>query len=393
MTGTDLTTLFIVVAIAATVPLLTRAIPGGRIPAVVLLLVGGMVVGPYGLEWANPSEVRLFAELGLGFLFLLAGYEVDLAWFRQRTGRLAVGAWVISAGLAVVVTGVLVIEGAVSAYVPVALALTTTALGTLLPILREHGMLRGSFREHMLATGAVGELLPVVGIAVLLSSNGSFAGLAALVVVAGAAFILARIAVAIRGSRLEELAAAGAHATSQSTLRLSVLLLVGLLLLATDVGIDVVLGAFVAGMVLRQWGPQTRDPLEDKLEAVGYGVFIPIFFVASGMAVDVQAIIESPGRTILFLILLLVVRGMPILVTHRRDLDLSSRVQLGFLAATTLPLLVALVEIGLRNGVMQPQNASALIGAGVLSVVLFPLAATLVHDRSRASMPVDAMMR
>ena len=152
-------------------------------------------------------------------------------------------------------------------------------------------------------------------------------------------------------------------------------------MIAAYFGLDVVLGAFLAGVVLRRWAPGDVHALEGKLDAVGYGFFIPVFFVASGMSLDLQSIIESPARLVVFFVLFLVVRGLPALLFYRHDLPMRGRVQMMLLTATALPLLVALAEIGLESGVMLPENAAALVGAGVLSVIVFPAVAVgLAHS-------------
>ena len=176
----------------------------------------------------------------------------------------------------------------------------------------------------------------------------------------------------LHGRRLAHIVAQGADSTGQTTLRWSLLLLIGLLVLAGEFGLDVVLGALLAGAVLRRWAPGDRRALESKLDAVGYGFFIPVFFVVAGMRVDLASIMESPERLFVFLALLLMVRGLPVLVIYRRALGIRQRTQLMLFTATTLPLIVALTEIGLNNGTMLPENAAALVGAGVLSVLVFP---------------------
>ena len=152
-------------------------------------------------------------------------------------------------------------------------------------------------------------------------------------------------------------------------------MLFALLLVAADFGLDVVLGAFLAGVVLRRWAPGDTEALEAKLDAVGYGFFIPVFFVTSGMSLDLRSIIEAPARLIVFFVLFLVVRGLPALLFYRHQLPLRGRIQMMLLTATALPLLVALAEIGLASGTMLPENAAALVGAGVLSVVVYPAVA------------------
>jgi Kef-type K+ transport system membrane component KefB len=382
-----LATLLAIAVIAAMAPVLVGLCPRLRIPQVVVLLTGGVIVGPQLLGWGDPALVTPFVNLGLGFLFLLAGYELDFGALRATPGRLAIAAWVVSVVLALIVVGVLAGTGFVRAFVPVSLALTTTAFGILLPILRENGMLSGTFGSNVVAAGAVGEFFPIVAIAVFLGSKGQFVGLISLVVVAALAALLSFAPRLVRGRRSEAVILSGQNATTQTTLRWTILLLLLLLVVADRFGLDVVLGAFLAGAVLRRWAPGDTVQLEAKLDAVGYGFFIPIFFVCAGMSLDVPSIVRSPGRVLVFFVLLLLVRGAPALLIYRRALALRGRFEMTLLTATALPLLVALSEIGLANGTMLPENAAALVGAGMLSVLVFPTVALAIdrqEDRNDA---------
>jgi Kef-type K+ transport system membrane component KefB len=371
----SLTDLLIVSLVAALTPILAGLLSGLRVAQVVILILGGILVGPQVLGLAEPESIELISNVGLGFLFLLAGYELELRLFRERAGRLALTSWLVTAVIAIAVTGVLAATGFVRAFVPIAIGLTTTALGTLLPILRDNRMLEGRFGEFIMAAGAVGEFLPIMAIAIFLSTQGVFLGLLSLVVIAGVALLLTFIPRLVRNKKIREILSEGEHATSQTTLRWTMVLLFALLVIAADFGLDVVLGAFLAGVVLRRWAPGDLHSLEAKLDAVGYGFFIPVFFVTSGMSLDLKSIIESPVRLVVFFLLFLAVRGLPALLFYRRDLPMRGRVQLMLLTATALPLLVALATIGLESGTMLPENAAALVGAGVLSVIVFPAVA------------------
>jgi Kef-type K+ transport system membrane component KefB len=386
-----LQSLFVAVLVAALAPVIVGVLPRLRVPQVVVLIVGGVIVGPQVLGLAEPDSIELLSNVGLGFLFLMAGYELELSLFRQRAGRLAIIGWVASAVLAGLLVWLLTSADLVRAYVPVALGLTTTALGTLLPILRDNNMLRGSFGSYVMAGGAVGEFFPVVAIAVFLGSNGRFFGLLSLLVVAVVALVLSLIPRLGRGGRVHRILTEGQGATAQTTLRWTVAMLLLLLLIANAIGLDVVLGAFLAGVVLHRWAPGDVKSLEEKLDAVGYGFFIPVFFVTSGMKLDLQSIVHTPARLALFFVLLLVVRGLPTLLVYRSALPRPQRLELVFLLATALPLLVALSEIGLETGNMLPENAAALVGAGVLSVLVFPAVAAVIDRRMAASR--DAVTR
>jgi Kef-type K+ transport system membrane component KefB len=383
-----------VALVAALAPLVVAMLPGPRIPQVVIFLLGGVLIGPHVLGLADTSSIQLLANIGLGFLFLLAGYELDPRLLRQQPGRLAIGGWLMSAAIAVGVTAGLTAAGYIRDYVPVGLALTTTALGTLLPILRDNNMLGGEFGRYVFAAGAVGELFPILIIAVFLGQRGSFVALASVALVGALALTLTFVPRLARSAAVQRVVTEGQEATGQVTLRWSMVLLFALLAVASRFGLDVVLGAVLAGMVLRGWTRHLNmdtDSLEHKFDAVGYGLFIPIFFISSGMSFDLKSISEDPLRLLIFFVLLIVVRGLPSLLVYRRALAPVQRLEMTFITATSLPLLIALAAIGEQDGVMLPATAASLIGAGVLSVLVFPLIAVGLHRRA-ALTPADVGM-
>ena len=352
-----LTDLVAVGLVAVLAPIVTALLPGPRIPQVVIFLVGGVLIGPHVLGVAETSAIQLLANVGLGFLFLLAGYELDPALLRQRPGRLAMVGWVISAVIAVGVAGGLTAAGYIRDYVPVGLALTTTALGTLLPILRDNDMLGGPFGRYVFAAGAVGELFPILIIAVFLTRRGHFIALASVALVGVLALALTAVPWLTRHRVVQRIVQEGQDETAQITLRGAMVLLFVLLAVASRFGLDVVLGAMLAGIVLRAWARQSHmdvTSLEHKFDAVGYGIFIPIFFISSGMSLDLKAIARDPLRLLLFFVM----------------------------------LLIALAEIGQQDGVMLPSTAAALVGAGVLAVLVYPLIAVSL-PRSAPLTPAD----
>src|SRR6201996_5950432 len=333
--------LLAVMLVAALAPLVVAILPGPRLPQVVVFLFGGVLIGPHVLGFAETSSIQLLANIGLGFLFLLAGYELDPLLLRQRPGRLAITGWLMSAVISVTVTAGLTAAGYIKDYVPVGLALTTTALGTLLPILRDNGMLGGNFGRHVFAAGAVGELFPILIIAVFLTKRGHFIALASVLAVGLIAIILSLVPWLARSSTVKRIIDEGQDATAQITLRWAVVLLFALLAFASRFGLDVVLGAMLAGIVLRIWTRRLNldtEHLERKFDTVGYGIFIPIFFIASGMTIDLKAISADPLRVLVLLVLLLIVRGLPSLLVYRNDLMVRERVEMTFITATSLPL-------------------------------------------------------
>jgi Kef-type K+ transport system membrane component KefB len=389
MNPASLGSLLLVMIVAAAAPIVSRLLPG-RPPQVLFLILGGVAIGPHVLGFANGADVQLLADLGLGFIFLLAGYELDPSVLRERAGRQAIVAWFLSAGLAVGVVGALAAVGFVHAFVPVAIGLTTTALGTLLPILREQKMLGGPFGRLILAAGVVGELLPILAISLFLGAEETWWEALVIASIAALALAIAWVVRIVSRTRIAHIIMEKRHDTSQATLRITVVLLVGLLLVTREFGIEAALGAFFAGMVLRRSATgDERHSFEEKLDAVGYGIFIPVFFISSGMGLDIGSIGADPLRLVVFLVLLLVVRGVPGFLVYRSSLVRHERYEAVLLTATALPLLVAIAEVGLDSGVMLPENAAALVGAGVLSVALFPLLAIRIRHRADAAAAAD----
>jgi Kef-type K+ transport system membrane component KefB len=386
-----LTDLVAVALVAALAPFVVAVLPGPRVPQVVIFLLGGVLIGPHVLGVAETSDIKLLANVGLGFLFLLAGYELDPHLLREQPGKLAIVGWLISAAIAVGVAAGLTAAGYIKDFVPVGLALTTTALGTLLPILRDNDMLSGQFGRYIFAAGAAGELFPILIIAVFLTNRGHFIALASVALVGVLAIALSAAPWLVRSRGVQRIIREGQDATGQITLRWAVVLLFVLLAVASRFGLDVVLGAMLAGIVLRAWTRRFNmdtEGLEHKFDAVGYGIFIPIFFVSSGMTLDLKAISQDPLRLLLFFLMLLVVRGAPSLLVYRHALPARQRVEMTFITATSLPLLIALADIGQQDGVMLPSTSAALVGAGVLSVLVFPLVAVRLH-RSAPLTPAD----
>jgi Kef-type K+ transport system membrane component KefB len=371
-----------VFVVAVLAPLLAGLMPvRSRLPQVVLLLLGGVVIGPAMLRLAGPDDVSLLSDLGMGFLFLLAGYELQPSLLREGIGRRAGAAWCTSLVLAACVVLLVIRPASVEVLAAGAIALTTTALGVVLPVLRDGGRLDSRLGRAVLVLGAYGELGPIVAMALLLGTRSS--GVAAVLLVLFAVLAVAVSALPrLRAPVTARLLREAEHGTGQSTLRLTVLLLVGLLAVASAMGFDAVLGAFVGGMVLRRWVPGDVERLEKKLDAVAWGVFVPVFFVSSGMGLDVASIVAAPGLPLVLFVLMVVVRGGPVLLWLRGELPAAERVAAALYSATALPLLVALTEIAVEGELMSTRTGAALVGAGVLSVILLPMVAGRLPART-----------
>ena len=388
--------LFWIALCAVVAPIVAGLVPRKLVPEVVLLLIGGMLIGPHVLGLAvDGPEIGLLSELGLGMLFLLAGYEIDTDELTGRGGRRALVTWCTCLALAFLLIGLLGLTGAISGEVAVAIALTSTALGTLLPILKDSGVVNTRIGRTVLNHGAFGELGPVVAMAVLLGSRGTVGSLIVLVVFAAAAVVVGLIPDRVRraGSRLPSIIRLGSETTAQTTVRLTILLLVSLGALAAIFEVDGILAAFAAGFILRRAVPAGDEKLEAKLEGLAFGLLIPIFFITSGMAIDVSAVAAKPGVLVAFLLLILLVRGLPVFVAERFDRGpdgtdepptLRQRGQVALYSATGLPLIVAVTGVAVAAGEMSPANASILVAAGAITVLVLPLAASLLGGRAPA---------
>lgn len=370
--------LLVIAAAAVAAPIVAELFHRWRVPSVLFELLLGILIGPAVLDLAEVGEfISYLSVLGLSFLFFLAGYEIDFTEIRGTPLRRAGLSWAITLALALAVGGALMLEGAVVSGLLVGLCLTSTALGTLMPMLRDRGLLHTPFGSLLTAAGSVGEFAPILAVTLLLSSGSPLHE--ALLMVAFVLVALALAWVAGRPHPPRWVAMLQRHLTTSAQLPVRVVLLMVtvMVVLAADLGLDTLLGAFSAGLIARLALRHTEDTaLMPRLESIGFGFLIPVFFIVSGMKFDAAALVEQPSlvlRALGFLALLLVVRGLPALLAYRGVLDLRHRGALAFLQATALPLIVVITEIGLTTHRMRPENATALLAAGMLSVLVFPL--------------------
>ena len=353
---------------------------GGRwifVPVVVLELLLGILIGPDILGLAQSDQfVTFFSNLGLGMLFFFAGYEIDFERIRGEPLKLALAGWVISLVLAYSLGGLLALAGIVLSLLFVGSAMATTAIGTLIPILDDAGELKTRFGTYLLAAGAVGEFGPILLITFLFSSDTPLTSGAVLMLFIVVAVFAALFAVRFVGLGWEKIE--GAMETSaQLPIRISVVLVFALAYLAADLGLDLLLGGFVAGIITRL-ALRGREVaiFESKLSAIGYGFLIPFFFVVSGVNFDMSALVDDPKRAVLvpvFFLLFLVVRGVPAMLLYRKILAFRDRAALAFFSATELPLVVAITTIAVSEGHMRVTTSAALVGAAVLSTAVYPL--------------------
>jgi Kef-type K+ transport system membrane component KefB len=390
----DTASFFVIVGIASLAGL-TAALLETRIavPVVVIELLLGIVVGPDLLGIANDDAFTdFFANLGLGMLFFFAGYEIDFKRIRGQPLRLAIIGWLLSLVLAYTVGGLLALAGIVLSLLYTGSALATTAIGTLIPVLRDAGELPTRFGTFLLAAGAIGEFGPILLVTLVLAGGQPLHEAAILVAFVAIAVVVAIITVrsTFVGWPLIERTL---EASSQLAVRLSVVLIFGLVALASELGLDLLLGGFVAGLITRL-ALQGREVelFESKLTAVGYGFFIPFFFIVSGIKFDLDALLSSSEtlyKLPLFLALFFLVRGGPALLLYRGVLkERRDRLALGFYSATELPLVVAITTIAVDAGHMMSSTAASLVGAAMISTFAFPLVAMSLR-KGRAGVDLE----
>jgi Kef-type K+ transport system membrane component KefB len=383
---------FLVIVVAAAAAGICVAVlePKLSLPVVVVELLFGIIIGPDGADLAHVDAFTdFFGNLGLGMLFFFAGYEIDIDRIRGRPLELALIGWGISLAIAYGVGGLLAAAGIVVSLLYTGSATATTAVGTLIPILRDRGELRTEFGTYMLGAGAVGEFGPILLVTLILSTTHPVHEALILLAFIVMAVLLALVAVRsmFKGWPLLERTF---ETSSQLAVRFAVVLVFGLVALASHLGLDLLLGGFVAGLITRQ-ALQGREVtvFESKLTAIGYGFFIPFFFITSGMKFDLDTLVSSVGAMLklpLFVGMFLLVRGVPAMLLYRKVMSVRDRVSLAFLCATELPLVVAITTLAVETGHMRSSTSAALVGAAMISTLIFPL----VAFRLRPATPVTA---
>jgi Kef-type K+ transport system membrane component KefB len=371
---------FLVIVVTAALAGTISALAAARnllLPSVVVELLLGIVIGPQLLDIAHVDDfTQFFSNLGLGMLFFFAGYEIDLRRIRGEPLKLALVGWALSLAIAYGVGGLLAAAGVVLSLLYTGSALATTAIGTLIPILSDSGELRTRFGTFLLAAGAVGEFGPILLLTLILTTASALHEAAILLAFVALAVGVAVLAVRSAGRTLPFLER-GLESSSQLMVRWIVVLVFSLVLLANDLGLDLLLGGFAAGLITREIlrGHEVAV-FDSKLTAIAFGFFIPFFFVVSGMGIAINALFSSPSgivKLFVFLGLFLVVRGTPALLLYRKVLEARERLSLAFFTATQLPLVVAITTVALDAGEMRRSTAAALVCAAVLSTLIYPI--------------------
>ncbi len=386
--------LLIVTVVAFLAPLLLGLSPARRLPSVVLEIVAGIVIGPSVLGWARVDlPISIFSLLGLAFLLFLAGLEVELERLRGRLLIYVGSGFLLSLGLALLVGYGLSLAGQVLSPLLIAIILVATALGVVVPLLKDAGESSSTFGQIVIAGAMFAEFGSIILLSLFFSREATSTA-TKLVMLAGFVLLAAGFAfVVLRLEQSKRIAAVLLRlqdTTAQIRVRGAFMLLVAFVALASVLGLETILGAFIAGVILRLVDGDrmmTHPQFRQKLEAIGFGVFIPVFFVTSGLQFDLAALLASPLtilRVPIFLVALLLVRGVPALL-YRPLVGTRRSIIAGLFQATSLSFIVAATQIGLELGLITKATSAALIAAGVLSVLIFPIIALTLLRRSEPS--------
>src|SRR5436305_2890457 len=392
--------LVVVSAIAVAAPLIVGLFPRIRVPAVVLEIVAGIVVGPHGLGLVKRVDlpIQILALVGLAFLLFLAGLEIDVERLRGRLLRLAGLGFLATLALGLAAGGIFKATGTVRSPLFLAIALAATSLGLVVPVLKDAGQAATALGQLTIAASSVADFGAVVLLTLFFSGEHSTGTGAKVVLLVGFVLLAGAAALALAGlnrsMRFGDVLVRLQDTTAEIRVRIAVLLLIAFVAMAERFGLETILGAFIAGGLLSFIDRDTTSHpnFRLKLEAIGYGFVVPVFFVTSGLRFDLDALLNSPSafaRVPLFLLALLVVRGLPAAL-YRRSVGTRGAVAAGLLQATSLPFIVTAAEIGLLLHLITPVNSAALVSAGLLSVIVFPPVALSLLKGDGAAAPRDA---
>jgi Kef-type K+ transport system membrane component KefB len=392
MPSVHFTNLLIVVAIGLLAPLALGFIPRLRLPAIVLEIVLGIAIGPSGLGWVEPDlPVSILALVGLAFLLFLSGLEIDVERLRGPILKLTGIGFALSFAIAIILGLGLTAGGFVKSPLFVAIVLVSSSLGVIVPLLKDSNNASSSFGQLVIAAASIAEFGAIILLSLFFSGKGSTSTAGTLILLGMFGLAVALVGVAIAGAErsvnLSRVLRRLQDTTAQIRVRAAFVLLIGFTALAEQVGLATILGAFAAGALLStiDRDDMTHPQFRMKLEAAGFGVFIPVFFVTSGLRFDLNALFASSStvaRVPLFLIAIYLARGLPAIV-YVRLLGRSRSVIAGVLQATSLTFAVTATQIGLQLGVITEATAAGLVAAGLLSVVISPPIALVLLRREQ----------
>ena len=396
MPDVSFTNLLVIMIIAVLAPLLIGYAPRLRIPSVVVEIIAGVIVGPSVLGWVHVDlPVQILALIGLAFLLFLAGLEIDLRQQRGQLLRTALLGYVVTLVLGLSLGGLFARVGWTASPMLIAITLSATSLGLVVPVLKDAGKAEGVVGQTTIAAATIADFSAIVLLTLFFSASGGSIGSKLLLLGIFAGLIVVVALVLTRAGRSMHLGAVLVRlqdTTAEIRVRFAVLLLIAFVALAERFGLETILGAFLAGAVvsLIDRDSSSHPNFRLKLDAIGYGFLVPVFFVTSGVRLDLRGLFAEPSallRVPVFLLALLVIRGLPALL-YLKTVGLRQTIAAGLLQATSLPFIVTASSIGVEVGTISQVTGAALVSAGLLSVLIFPaIALSRLRD---SSLPASA---
>ncbi|MBU0437742.1 cation:proton antiporter [Staphylococcus succinus] len=360
------------------------------IPDVIWLLIFGILIGPYMLSLSKFTEsIEIIRELGMGFLFLLAGFEVNTSDMRNKQGKQAFITWITSFFFAMVFS-LIFTNGNINISIVIAIACTSTALGTLLPILKDSKIINSNLGKATITHGAYGELLPIIAMSLLLSTFATWQ--ASIILISFSIISIIVVALPIRFIRktplLGKAILSASNTTMQTTLRMTVFILITLMLLTAVLKLDIALGAFLAGIllnvILKAFSPKQSEEIAHKVEIVGFSFLIPVFFITSGMNINLLKVLQNWQLVLILFALIAIIRGVIVYIRERFTNTYSNlnnkkeQLVLSLYSATGLPIIVAVAGIAETSNLITPVMSGVMITSGALTVLIFPLIANII---------------
>ena len=399
MPNISFNSVLIIAAMAVLVPLISGLLPRLPVPGAALEVIAGILIGPSVLGWVRiDAPVQVLSDLGLGILLFLAGLEIDIERLRGPLARLAVSAFAVSAVLALLCAYAFRLAGQATQPLLLAIILMSTSTGLLLPLLKDAGEESTAFGQLVMTAAALAEIVPIMLLSLFFSATSATPGAQAvslaifivLIVLSGTALAWVR-RLEPAGRLLNRLS----DSSAQLRVRASLTLALAFGVLAYRFGFASILGAFAAGLLVRIVDLARHSPhpqFRVKLEGIGFGFLVPIFFISTGVAFPLKALLTNPAALAevpLFLAALLLVRGLPALL-YVRFAGRRRAVAAGLLQATTLTFVIVAAQIGLADGKITPTAAASLLTAGLLSAILFPAVAQRLLPRAATPEAADA---
>lgn len=369
----------LITLVSVIAPIIADQIKFIRFPTIIFEIILGIIIGPQVLDWIQITpQIEVIAGVGLSFLMFLAGYEVDIKHIAGKPLNLGFASWIISFGVALVMVFLLKQVKATpgESIWLISIALTTTTFGVLLPILQDANVLKSHFGHYISGAATIGEFGPLVLITMIFTHSKPYVTALFLTIFVLIAVMAAFFAVRAHQPRILQFLSRHLNTSNQLPVRISMLLIFCLISLTLTLGLNVLLGAFSAGIVFRLLTKEGKDEkeIESKLKAIGYGLLIPFFFIASGISFDLHALASTRAllHIPIFLGCLLIVRIIPVFILYRGTLDYNQKNALTLFSATGLPFIVVITKIGNEFGLISSGDAASLITAAILSVLLFP---------------------